>query len=423
MNFILRKYIANKSVFQGTFIILICSLGAALIGFLTNMMLVRNMSVGDYGVIASQITLLNLLSPCIALGLSSYWLKLFAKEGHNAYRWIKPSRKIIEKNIIFLLIFLMAYAFFNKEIYFFDFMLLSIYCYALFSVEISVARSQIEQNYKAQALFQILPHIIRFILFFIYVVLFDELSLKYAIYIYAFSSLIILLLSYRKNKIFLSNNGDNKTIEAKMELIKGSVIFWLAGLFYLTYVQSSIYMVNLLSGSVQAGLFSAVFILIMSTYIFPSVIYQKILTPFLHRWAYHDERKLKLNFEIGSLVMLFLGLFLFLLFYFFSEIIIYKLYGDSYASAIDILKILSLAIPLRFVSSSMGSILSTKDLMKTKVIILAMAAILNVICNFFAIKYYGAVGAAVIMVFTELFVLLFMWYVCFKFFNIKSNAL
>ncbi|MEN8992299.1 polysaccharide biosynthesis C-terminal domain-containing protein [Avibacterium paragallinarum] len=423
MSFILRKYIKNKSVFQGTFIILICSLGAALIAFLTNMILVRNLSVGDYGFISSQITLLNLLSPCIALGLSTYWLKLFAKEGNEAYRWIKPSKQIIQINIILLLIFLIFYAYFNKETDFFDFMLLSTYCYALFSVEISVARSQIDRNYKAQALFQISPHIIRFVSFLFILFVFEQLSLKNTIYIYAFSSLIVIFISYKKNKIFLCMGDENKVIERKKDLVKGSVVFWLAGIFYLTYVQSSVYLVNLLSGSVQAGLFSAVFVLIMSTYIFPSVIYQKILTPFLHRWAYHDERKLKLNFQIGSLIMLVLGLFTFLFIYIYSETIVYRLYGDSYLAAIGILKVISLAIPLRFVSSSMGSILSTKDFMKIKVYILAIAAILNVVCNFYAIKYYDAIGAAVVMVFTELFVLLVMWFFCYKYFKTQSNSL
>ncbi|RKG48342.1 hypothetical protein D7V64_15290 [Acinetobacter cumulans] len=425
MNLIFKKYLNNKSVLQGTFMILVCSLGAALIAFLTNIVLVRNLSVGEYGVISSQITLLNLLSPCLALGLSTYWLKLFAKEGNSAYRWIEPSKKIIEANIIISIIFLMMYAYFNKHVDFLKFMLLSTYCYALFSIEISVARSQISQNYKAQALFQLLPHLVRFVLFYIYVICFNEFNLEHAIYLYALSSLIILLFSYRGNKNFLNYKVkiENEAVEKNKELIKGSIIFWLAGLFYLTYVQSSIYIVNLMSTSVQAGLYSAAFVLIMSTYILPSVIYQKILTPFLHRWAYHDEKKLRLNFKIGSLIMLFLGIILFLFFYIFSEIIIYKFYGDTYKSAVVLLKILSLAIPLRFVSSSMGSVLSTREFMKIKVIILAVAALLNIICNLIFIKYYAAMGAAIVMVLTELFVLISMWFFCYKFFHMKSKAI
>ena len=91
-----------------------------------------------------------------------------------------------------------------------------------------------------------------------------------------------------------------------------------------------------------------------------------------------------------------------------SPYIIPLFFGDGFSNSIDILIWLSLCIPLRFLSSSVGGCLVTKNNMGRKVVYQGGVAIVNLVLNFLLIPTYYAYGAVISTVFSE-FVLLILY--------------
>jgi len=73
--------------------------------------------------------------------------------------------------------------------------------------------------------------------------------------------------------------------------------------------------------------------------------------------------------------------------------------------------ILSISTPFRFVATSVGAVLTTRNHMRVKVRLMGAGALANIVLNFSLIPVFGAVGAAIATVITEvLIMLMYFWY-------------
>ena len=105
--------------------------------------------------------------------------------------------------------------------------------------------------------------------------------------------------------------------------------------------------------------------------------------------------------------MLILGIIVFVLLFYLNPIIIPKIFGNKYLETSEILNVLLLCIPIRFLATSIESPLFTKNLMVIKTSIMGGAALLNLILNFVLIPQYSYFGAAIATVISEIFLLFF----------------
>ena len=92
--------------------------------------------------------------------------------------------------------------------------------------------------------------------------------------------------------------------------------------------------------------------------------------------------------------MLFLGLIFLIGIWITADWMVSILFGDHYAQAAFILKILSFSVPFMFVAFSSGAVLVTQNNMKLKVKLMILVALLNISLNLVLIPLYGMVGAA-----------------------------
>ena len=83
-------------------------------------------------------------------------------------------------------------------------------------------------------------------------------------------------------------------------------------------------------------------------------------------------------------------------------------FGSRYADSGRILLILSISVPIRFLSTNVGSTLVTGEHMRRKNLYQGMGALFNILLNLLFIPTLGFYGAALSAVLTE-FMLLFMY--------------
>lgn len=186
--------------------------------------------------------------------------------------------------------------------------------------------------------------------------------------------------------------------------------FGLATIFHLVYFQSDIILLKYINGDEAAGVYNVAFTVMAAVYLFPSVIYQKFLLPKMHRWANHDRKRFYQVYRQGNIAMLVLGVVAMLAIWGTAFWAIPLLFGAEYRQSFVVINILAVCAPVVFVASSVGATLVTQEHMVRKVKYMGIVAVLNVVLNFTLIPGFGAVGAAVATVISNL-VLLVIYYV------------
>jgi len=193
-------------------------------------------------------------------------------------------------------------------------------------------------------------------------------------------------------------------------VISHSWPFGLAGLFHLVYFQSDIILVQYITGLEAAGVYNVAFTIMVAVLLFPGIIYQKFLLPKMHRWANHDRERFYQVYKQGNVIMLVLGLVAMLFIWTLGPWVVSLLFGEVYQEAIGLLMILGVSFPILFVASSIGATLVTQSHMKSKVKLMGLVAILNIVLNLVLIPDFGAEGAAIATVISN-FVLLVVFYI------------
>ena len=395
-------------------------LGAAL-NFGLQTMLARLLGLKQFGVFASSLATVMLVAPLAGFGLAGFWLRVYGQEGQDAQRWLAVSLRFILISTSLVVLGLLTWAWIgpHDELTASLIKILSITILGNIVIELGSARFQIENNYIGLALWQILLQTLRLSSIAVLVQVFGIESIDALSIAVIFSGVACVMLMigifqlasivYGKNII----DGHISKVDIKVNdksllsspticnLTYGTLPFGLAGFFYLIYYQSDIVMLKYIVGDSEAALYNVAFVVISSVYIFPTVLYQKFLLPKLHRWAYQDLINAARVYRISNLSMLFLGIASMILLWWLTPMLLPWIFGDDYLDAIWLVLILSLAVPFRFISSVSGAILSTNDLIWSKLKIILLATLFNLVFNLILIPHLGAIGAAISTVCTE----------------------
>lgn len=411
----------------------LASLAGAGAAFFSQVVIARQLSVADFGVFSSAMATVALVTPLAGFGIAAYWLKVFGQEGWKATRWLKSSISFVVMSTLLVLFLLSVWAMLGPH----DLamrkllLLLSFYMVGQVFIELVSARLQLEERYIGLALWQSIPHFMRLLLIVVFIYFFpDNLNLYSIAYMYIVVVLLISLISIYslwgmfQGRFFLKGHGavagsannlkqENSTLSS---LVVECWPFGMAGVFYLIYFQSDIVLLKYLSGAETAGIYNVAFLVMGAVYLLPSVAYQKFLLPKLHRWAHNDRVRLYKTFRVGNIIMLGLGIVAMLLLWVVVPWVVPLLFGVEYKNTIPLLMILSLAAPVRFLATSVGAMLTTKEYMQKKVKYMGVVAILNIMLNIMLIPTFSAHGAAVATVISEFVLLIIYW------FSVKANV-
>ncbi|MGA1941045.1 flippase [Arcobacter sp. YIC-310] len=403
--------------------------------FLIYMILARELGVEAFGLFSSSIATIMLLTLLAGFGVSKFWLKEFGREGWNALRLIQPSIKFIYFSTIIIIAILLIWALFGPH----DFdttkvlILLSLFLIGQIGIEIVSSKFQLEEKYKVLALWQLIPNLLRLFIIIIVIVLPFHFDVFMAALIYSFVGIIFIYFSIKQ--LYSLKNGlidlkghhkkniENSYIPTQKEIFKGALPFGLATFFGFIYYQSDLIMLKYLVGDIESGFYNVAFVLLMAILIFPSNLFNKFLLPKYHRWANHEKEKFYSTYLKTTKIMLLFGLIMMCLVFFTSNFIVMIFFGAEYKDSIALFQIASLNIPISSVAYGAGAVLVTEEHMKKKVLFMGVVAVLNIILNFTLIPLYGAIGASISTVISNLILLiLYLYYVNNYIFNFKGKS-
>ena len=400
------------------------SLLGALSAFIVQIFLARNLSLEEYGIFATAFITISTVASFANFGIHQLFLRIFGIEGRFAYRWVKPSYRLIIFGVLLTSILVAVWAIFGPHNFIFRLLLLIMIPLILSqSIFFMVtAKFQLEEKYLLLSFWTAIPHLLRVITVTVVFMYFNSYWNVYSIaYIFTLCSVIIVVVGLyqlklmKDEKLVLKGHGiEKKSLnESKKytETIRIKDVFintWpygLSAIFWLIFFQTDVIFLEYIDGAKSAGIYNAAFSVIMGIYILPGIIYQQFLMPKIHRWMNKDKEKFLILHYSGNRYMVSLGLLIGCLLFFLAPLFMPIIFGDLYVRSIDVLLIFTIALPIRFLSTSAGAPFYTNNGMKLHVKILGFAALLNCCLNIILIPVYSVNGAAFSTLISEIFLL------------------
>ena len=404
------------------------SIIAAGLAFLTQLVLARHLDPATYGIFGSSLALITMLSQFSGFGLQGFWLKAFGQEGWTAQRWVKGSLHFVVISTVVTLLVFAAWAQFgpNDEATRLTLLLMAPSIAGFAAIELTISKLQLEERYLFISLWQISPQAARLILILLaFLVVSSSQRLTWVAIIYTVVAVGLVAVTVKQiiemgapafnlrghgprdeTHATLSPNAAMASAPTIRNVAQEAWPFGLDVILYLAYLQISNVLLKYLDGNEAAGIYYAAFNIMNAIYLLPIVLYTKFLLSKQHRWARNDKPRLLSSLKLGSAAMLVIGIIAMLFIWLVAPYLVPLLFGHKYANASGLLDILAVCVPLRFLSTSVGSVLSTGDHMRHRVKLKTICAIVCIVLNVALIPHYGTTGAAVVTVITELTLLL-----------------
>jgi O-antigen/teichoic acid export membrane protein len=394
---------------------------------LLQLLLAREMQPSDYGSVAATLAICSTASSFASFGVPTFWLRIFGEKGWDGTRWLPASFRLVclSASVIVACLLLWAVVSDMSPVRRLLLAFLSTYVFGQVAFELVGSKLQLEERYGALASWQLVPPASRLAL----VVLLSLSALLSPVTVaacFAITAALMAFIGIRQMMVMTSASFALKGHEFAREselsplpntlaVASGSWVYGLDAAFFLVYLQSGVVVLQSLRDSSSAGIFNAAFVMMMAVYLFPSVVYQKFLAAKMHRWADSDREKLVRNFRLGNFTMLALGLVAMLALWVVGPWLINLLFGARYAAAAGVLHVLAVCAPLRFLSSNVSSLIATANrLQRAKVLVMGLAAGLNIAAGVLLVTRAGAIGAAWAAVIAEAAVLVGFWIVIRK---------
>ena len=205
------------------------------------------------------------------------------------------------------------------------------------------------------------------------------------------------LVRLTKQKISLRPQWSGKTL---WNLLKESYPIGLSNLFTLAYVKLDILMLSAMRGDEAVGIYAAAYKLTGSLTIFPTALLASLF-PLMSQYARAAPDVLPRLFHRSLNVILMAALPLAVGGTVLAREIIDLVYGDRFAQAALIFRVLSWAVAFSFISYLLTSALNAMDRQRIYLGLTASMTALNVLLNLLWIPRYGFMGAAVATLITE----------------------
>ena len=394
----------------------------ALMAFLTQALLARELGPADYGLFTSSLATVTMVAPLAGFGLSQFWLKAYGGEGWAADRWLRPSLRFIGVTTLLTLALLALWSLVGAPA---DaratLLLLLPVVPGVLAVSLLSSKLRLEERHGALALWQLLTPGSR-LLVALALLLVPALAGRFVAVGFALTALVLSavalphMLAMLRGHIKLYGHGPRApapppvtgTVADVATATPGTRQLWsqawaygLAAVLYPIFFQISTVLVKYLDGNVQAGIFGIALAVMSAIYLIPATLYGKFLLSKLHRWAVHDPRKFWLVYRNGNLAMFASGLLVSGGVVVFAPWLVPLMFGEKYRPVVPVLMVLALCPPIRFLSSGVGSALLSERHMRYRVLAMGLSAVVVVVLNVLLIPLYHEVGAAIATVLGE----------------------
>lgn len=198
--------------------------------------------------------------------------------------------------------------------------------------------------------------------------------------------------------------------------------FALAGIFSRIYTNADITLLARFSGEAHAGWYSAANKAILALQFIPAAI-TSAMYPAMSRYALYDTKRLGETFVKSVYLLLLIVLPMACGIFLLSDKIVWVFYGARYMPTILLLEVLSPTLIFAFLIFPLGVLLAATNRQSVNTMVLAGAAVFNVIANILLIHSIASLGSAWVSTCTYGGIFLFEMIVTWNYWKDQSTFL
>ena len=377
--------------------------------FLWTILIARYLGVTDYGTLSFVISFTVLIGMGTDIGVSTFTTRELAQDKAKTKKFIdnlilfKIILSVILCVFTVLIVYLLGYSNLVVEL------TLIMFIEASFVTMFNFVNGvfQAHENLRPSAIGVMVYSISLLVLVFI--VTFLDLGILAIAISYAVGYLLgLLYVSYNLIKSFGFPKFEIDLTFWKNTAIK-SIPFGLTIFFYMIYFSIDVVMISWLAGDYATGIYNSAY-KVISVFTAFYVIYQFVIFPLMSKLYSEDTDLLKISFEQSFKYSLLILLPIIIGVYFYSPYLITLIYSAEFALASVPMQILIWTVVFLFINGVATSLLNSigKEFSVTKIYVIA--AIFNILLNYFLIPKYTYIGASVATVLSEILILALMMY-------------
>ncbi|THF74697.1 oligosaccharide flippase family protein [Cohnella fermenti] len=398
-----------NSVMLGPMLLMGAQYTTQIVWPLVNLLVVRYLGPEQFGLYASAIAIITLLTFIPDFGLQQAALNLNARNQFSILSILRKSMRMgmayAGAAILLVIVWISLVPYDDVEIKWLA-VLMSFTFLRVACVTVITTRLQINGNYSRIAIWNLSISSSQWISTL--VLMFFDAGLYVLIVAPIGISLVIagIMMVVQGRDLILKPSASEQPEQVPLkELFGGSWKFGVASSMHQLYYKSDAALMSVFRAPVEVGYYTVAFKLIELFFLFPGVVFNQVLYPKYVVWCRDNVQKLKMYYSLMNKVMILTGIIVTFFLLFFSRDLLGLLFGEKNKSAIQFLNLLAFAVPLRFWVSSAGAVLTNEKLIVVKMKIQAGIAVLNVSLNLLLIPLWGGIGAAAAMIATHVVLL------------------
>lgn len=391
------------------------TMGAALSSMAAQVILARSLNLSDFGQLAAILAATNLLSPIAGFGLNWFWVQVFGREGWDAFRWIRPSIRVLGLTCLLSVVALSAYLLgagaLAPDIRIWVTPLAFCLLLGQVAIDIASAKYQLEERFGWLAIWQTLPQVGRLVVALCLLAV-PAYPLMTVLGGYAAIGLTLVILGLvvlrqfagRRIRLVGHAAADQPSMRDVPGVLRTATLafpFAFITVFYLVYFQSSVLLLHAFIGARETAIFSAALLVMAAIYLVPNIVFTKFLAARICRWAENDATSYAAVLHVSVACMALSGLVLMIALIALAPFAITLLFGTKYAPTILVLIWLAPTVPLRFVQSAYSAVLVSEVNVRRRVSYAGVSAAVSLAANVILLPAIGLQGAVIASIASE----------------------
>ena len=389
-----------QTIAKNTGVLAISQVITSILGFFLLIYIARYLGEVGFGKYSFALSFTTLFTIVANLGMNNYIIREIArnKELTNEY--------LTNVSLIKLLLSFIAFGFIVLTINLMDYpqdTTYAVYLFGFYTILTSFALTfrSIFQAYERMEYDAALMVIEKIILFpLVLFVLFSGYGLIELAYVFIFTGIVAVTLSFSIVLIKIAKPKPTIDLSLWKTLIIGSIPFALNALFGVLFFQIDTVMLSVFKGDAAVGIYNAAYVPLLALGVIPSVFIAAIY-PVMSRYFVSSKDSLETFTSLSSKYMAIFSFPVAMGCFVLADRIIALFYADQFSASIIAFQILAFFIPLRWVSSITGMLLTSINRQSIRTVSVGLSALFNIVLNAALIPYLSYIGASIATVLSE----------------------
>ncbi len=403
----------KKTIFRNVTALFISRVTAHILTFVIVVFIARYLGKSNFGIYAAAQSFVGLFVVLLSLGMEHGFVYKGTKD-RSAVQWFLGSGILLKLilGILVMIIIMVAAKLLGYSLIQQNVILIFIFMWIFISFQNFFSGIfQIHQRMEFRAILDIGREL--FFLLILMVVINLDLGLYATAGAKLLSNIVFFIVAFMLMLRFLKPNFKEIRIKG---VLKDSYLFAFSGLFYHLYFQINTVLLSLMRTSTETGIYAAAFRLPVAAFLISAVV-STATRPAMFESEVSDRRALRKIYFLRSKYLAIFGLFAGISLLLLRDQVISLVYGAEYLQSAAVLSILAWFIPMRFMSTVSGDLITAVGQQKIRTIMQGATAAISVILSIVLIPRYGIFGAAWAAFCSEFFLLIVYTYIASKLFT------